>query len=99
MKNKILVKDENNFTYSPQAYDLIIKGHPVSIQTCNGKFECRVESHLHGNQCRSCTINGFSKKRWVERTKNKKSFIYLIEFDTFLKVGLTTQSLKKGLKI
>ena len=36
MKNKCLVKDENNFYYTPQCYDLL-KGHPVSIQTCTEK--------------------------------------------------------------
>lgn len=33
MRNKCLVKDENNFHYKPVCYDLI-KGHPVTIQTC-----------------------------------------------------------------
>lgn len=36
MKEKVTVQDENGFTYSPQCYDLL-RGHPVTIQTCNEK--------------------------------------------------------------
>jgi len=36
MKNKCLVKDENDFYYLPSCYDLL-NGHPVSIQTCTEK--------------------------------------------------------------
>lgn len=36
MKGKIIVRDSNGFTYSPQSYDLLA-GHKVSIETCNEK--------------------------------------------------------------
>ena len=36
IKNKVLVQDENGFTYSPQCYDLL-NGHKVTIETCNEK--------------------------------------------------------------
>lgn len=36
MKDKVVVKDQNGFTYSPQCYDLL-RGHVVSIETCNQK--------------------------------------------------------------
>lgn len=36
MKEKLIVKDINGFTYSPTTYDLL-KGHKVSIETCNEK--------------------------------------------------------------
>lgn len=38
VKAKVVVKDKNGFTYSPQCYDLL-QGHPVSIQTCDQKEE------------------------------------------------------------
>jgi hypothetical protein len=49
-KEKLIVKDENEFTYSPQTYDLL-KGHPVSIQTCNEKEELfRFKANLKHNK-------------------------------------------------
>ena len=38
MKKKVIVKDINGFTYSPQAYDLL-QGHSVTIESCNEKEE------------------------------------------------------------
>lgn len=50
-KEKILVEDENGFTYSPQAYDLLV-GHPPSIQTCNEKEKLFIfkANLVHGNK-------------------------------------------------
>lgn len=38
MKEKIIVQDQNGFTYSPQCYDLL-QGHFVTIESCNEKEE------------------------------------------------------------
>lgn len=51
MKKKILVKDADGFTYSPQAYDLL-NGHIVSIESCNEKEKLFVHkaSIKHNNK-------------------------------------------------
>jgi len=38
MKEKVIVQDQNGFTYSPQCYDLL-QGHIVTIESCNEKEE------------------------------------------------------------
>lgn len=38
MSEKVIVKDKNGFTYSPQCYDLL-QGHSVTIESCNEKEE------------------------------------------------------------
>jgi hypothetical protein len=38
MKEKVIVQDQNGFTYSPQCYDLL-QGHTVTIESCNEKEE------------------------------------------------------------
>jgi len=136
MKDKIIVEDVNGFKYTPVCYDLL-KGHPVSIQTCtekeklliykmnkvhknfysylpfiykdgkhkikikcpiHGEFNQMIERHLYGNGCKLCGGQGFTKKSWLKRLKNKKATFYILEMsnttEVFIKVGITSLNVK-----
>ena len=107
MKNKCLVKDDNNFYYEPSCYDLL-NGHPVSIQTCTEKellFEFKANLKHNGiyKYTKFKYINGKQKikircKLHGEFEQSIESHLYGYGCKRCSSVGFNKESWLKRLK-